>query len=366
MKRVAILGANGQVGTEVSLRLRDVDGIEVVPIVRNVSGSAFLRSNDMECRHGRISDPAEASTLIGDCDVVVNFALSNTAIPRTDRVMNRRILRSMVAATKAGAPIVFASTMMVYAPGMKFGFPDSYGLEKLVAERMFRRLCRVSRHPAFVFRLGHVMGELQNITSKIRSEIRDGKVALPHQGLRASNTVFTATIVEAVVQIAKMHVAQRAPKPGTYDLITFPQWTWLDVYKYYAAQLGLPLHLADPEQVGDPKSGLGSPGDSMRRLLGYLANHHALTERLTFLLAFLPRSVNQRMYLRYLQTRALTEINALRESEKVEFCVQDWRELRVRSFGRMADPVTLMARYPLPSGLEFAESNQAAAGMKRI
>jgi len=72
------------------------------------------------------------------------------------------------------------------------------------------------------------------------------------------------------------------------------------------------------------------------------------------------------MYLRYLQTRALTEINALRESEKVEFCVQDWRELRVRSFGRMADPVTLMARYPLPSGLEFAESNQAAAGMKRI
>src|ERR1700685_4774180 len=119
MKRVAILGANGQVGTEVSLRLRDVEGLEVVPIARNVSGSAFLRRNGMECRHGRISDPAEARSLIGDCDVVVNFALSNTAIPRIDRQTNRQIVRSTVAAAKPGAPIVFASTIMVYAPAMK-------------------------------------------------------------------------------------------------------------------------------------------------------------------------------------------------------------------------------------------------------
>jgi nucleoside-diphosphate-sugar epimerase len=361
MKRVAILGANGQVGAEVSLRLRDVEGIEVVPIARNVSGSAFLRSNGMECRHGCISDPAEARSLISDCDVVVNFALSNTAIPRADRDINRQIVRSMVAAAKPGAPIVFASTIMVYAPGMKFWFPDSYGLEKLIAERMFRRACRTSRHPAFVFRLGHVMGEMQNITSKICGEIRDGKVALPHEGLRASNTVFTAAIVEAIVQ-----VAHAAPKPGTFDLITFPQWTWLEVYKYYAAQLRLPLQLLRTTQTRDPKAGLGSPGASMRRFLRYLANHRTLTERLTFLLAFLPRSVNQRMYLRYLQTRALNEINALKESEKVEFCVENWRELWVRSFGQMADPVTLMARYPLPSALEFANPNQPAAGMKSL
>jgi nucleoside-diphosphate-sugar epimerase len=356
MKRVAILGANGQVGAEVSLRLRDVEGLEVVPIARNVSGSAFLRLNGMECRHGRISDPAEARSLIGDCDVVVNFALSNTAIPRIDRQTNRQIVRGTVAAAKPGAPIVFASTIMVYAPAMKFWLPDSYGLEKLIAERMFRRLCRSSRHPAFVFRLGHVMGDLQNITGKICNEIRMGKVALPHEGGRASNTVFTAAIVEAIVQIA-----QAVPKPGTYDLITSPQWTWLDVYKYYAAQLGLPLQLARAEQIRDPKPVFGSPGGSMRRFLSYFANHHALTERLTFLLAFLPRSVNQRMYLRYLQTRALSEINALRQSGKIEFCVEDWRELRVRSFGQSADPATLMARYPLPSRFAVAISDQLAA-----
>ncbi len=229
MKRIAILGANGQVGTELCLRLRDVDGIEVVPITRNVSGSAFLRLQGIECRHGRITNPAEARELIGDCDVIANFALSNTAIPRIDRDVNRQITRSVVAAAKPGVPIVFASTIMVYAPAMKFRIPDSYGLEKLLTEKMFRRLCRASRHPAFVFRLGHVMGELQNITSKIRSEIRSGRVALPHDGGRASNTVFVTAIAEAIVQVARA-----TPKPGTYDLITFPQWTWLDVYQYYA------------------------------------------------------------------------------------------------------------------------------------
>jgi len=357
MTRVAILGANGQVGTEVSLRLRDVDGIEVVPVARNVSGSAFLRSNDMECRHGRISDPADARDLIGDCDVVVNLALSNTAIPRVDRDMNRQIVRTIVAAAKPGALIVFASTMMVHAPGMKFWFPDSYGLEKLAAERMFRRLCARSDHPAFVFRLGHVMGEMQGITRKICGEIREGKVALPHRGLRASNTVFTAAIVEALVQIARAQGTQE-PKPGTYDLITFPQWTWLEVYKYYAAQLGLPLELARPDHVHDRQPGLSTPGASLRRLLHHLANHRTLAERLTFFLAFLPRSVNERIYLRYLQTKARMEINALRASEKVEFCVQDWRELSVRGFGRMADPTTLMARYPLPAAFESARPDQ--------
>jgi nucleoside-diphosphate-sugar epimerase len=356
MKRIAILGANGQVGCEVALRLRGVEGIEVVPITRNVSGSAFLRLNGMECRHGRITDPGAARDLIGDCDVVVNFALSNTGIPRTDRDVNRQIVRNVVMSAKPGAAIVFASTIMVYAPGMKFWLPDSYGLEKLISERIFRRLCRASHHPAFVFRLGHVMGDVQNITRKICAEIREGTVALPHQGSRASNTVFTASIVEAIVQ-----VAQGSSTPGTYDLITSPQWSWLDVYSYYAKQLGLPLHLARPEQIRSPKSRPGGPGGSMRNFLRYLANHHALTERLTFFLAFLPRSVNQKMYLRYLQTRALTEVSALRESGKAQYCVEDWRELRVRSLGEMSDPVTLMARYPLPSDVRFGGRNQTAS-----
>jgi nucleoside-diphosphate-sugar epimerase len=351
MKRVAILGANGQVGAEVCLRLRHAEDLEVVPVVRNLSGSAFLRLNGMECRHGRIADLADARRLIGDCDAVVSFALSTTAIPRVDREINARILRGIVEAAKPGVPIVLASTIMVYAPGLKLRVPDSYGLEKLAAERLLSRLSRRSHHPLFVFRLGHVLGELQNITRKICTEIREGNVALPHQGQRASNTVFTAAIVEAVAQVTR-----GTANPGTYDLITSPQWTWLNVYESYAAQLGLALSLAPAELVRDQRLSSRSTGSPLRRMLRYLAAHHALTERLTYVLAFLPHSVNQQMYLRYLQTRAVTEIGALKQRASIEPCVEDWRELQVRAFGHLPDPLTLMSRYPLECTLGSSEA----------
>jgi hypothetical protein len=44
--------------------------------------------------------------------------------------------------------------------------------------------------------------------------------------------------------------------------------------------------------------------------------------------------------------------------------VQDCRELRVNGFGQMADPITLMSRYPLPVALEFAGPN-AGGSLKR-
>lgn len=357
MTRIAIIGANGQVGAEVCLRLRGVDGIEVVPIVRNVSGSAFLRLNGMACRHGRIADLADAPGLIGDCDLVVNFALSTTAIPRVDREANRKIVRGIVAGAKSGAPVVLASTVMVYAPAMKFWLPDTYGLEKLIVEKMLGRLCRKSGHPFFVFRLGHVLGDLQNITRKMCGEIRDGNVALPRDGFAASNTVFTATIVEAIMQTA--HGAQR---PGTYDLISSPQWTWLQAYEHYARRLGAVLGLKNGVDAVHPKTSFVS----VTRWLQYLKHNQFLRERLTFLLAYLPTELNQRVYLRYLQARAMTEINRLRQSDKLEFCVPDWRELKIHPMPQLSDPETLMLRYPLRCAFGYSEADRSERSNLRV
>lgn len=353
MTRIAIVGANGQVGAELCLRLREAEGIEIVPVVRNASGSAFLRLNGMLCRHGRIVDPADARSLIGDCDVVVNLVVSTTAIPRVDRDVNRGVVRGILTGAKPGAIIVFASTIMVYAPAMKVWFPDTYGLEKLIAEKMLSWSCRKSNHPLFVFRFGHVLGDLQNITRKICGEIRDGNVALPHQGRIASNSVFTATIAEAIVQAARGSISA-----GTYDVITSPQWTWLEVYEYYASQLGTPLHLVDAADIHEPKLRSGSGGGMLGRSLRYLKNNSFFRERLTFLLAFLSAEQNCRIYLRYLQTRARSEIEALRQSHKVESCAPDWRELKVHPIAELPDPATLMARYPLRCRFGFSREDR--------
>ncbi len=347
MNRIAVIGANGQVGAEVCLRLRKVPGIEVVPVARNASGSAFLRLNGMECRHGRITDPNESSALIGDCDTVITFALSATQIPKADREINRKIIHGIVAGAKTGAVVLFASTIMVYAPALRIPLPDAYGFEKLGTERLLRKLCRSAGLGCFVFRLGHVLGELQNITRKICSEITSDKVALPHQGNIGSNSVFTATIVEAVRKAAAGEVG-----PGTYDLVSSPQWSWLEVYRYYALQLGVPLKLVEADESKEPGKTAPSGGGLTRFL-----QRQFVRERLLYLLGFLSKRTNEKVYAHYLQSRVALDIAALRESQKIPYSVQDWRELKIHPVPNLTDPISLMSLYPLECSFGRPESS---------
>src|SRR5262249_741297 len=79
MMRIAVLGANGQVGAELCLLLSRQENVEVVPVCRTPMGSAFLRFHGLACRHGQPANPLEAHRLLGDCDVIANLALTSLA-----------------------------------------------------------------------------------------------------------------------------------------------------------------------------------------------------------------------------------------------------------------------------------------------
>ncbi|MCX5796857.1 MAG: NAD(P)-dependent oxidoreductase [Elusimicrobia bacterium] len=339
--RIGITGANGQVGSEVCLLLQAVPGIELVPVVRNPSGSAFLRRHGLECRHGRIAQADEAQRLIGDCDVIANFALSTSGRPSLDREMNRRITRNLVEAAKPGARLVFFSTIMVYAPNTTFGLiPDAYGIEKLLNERFFKKLCRATRHQAYILRLGHVLGELQNITQHIRRELKAGPVMLPGGGYRGSNTVFTAAIAEALVRIAHGEVPA-----GTFDLVSCPQWSWRDLYLHYAEQLHIPADIRSGEESS--RSKLAVPSALLRGLMGHLSQNQYLRERLSFLLGLLPDKVNRKVQIRYLQSRAFKEIAALAQRED-RIVALDWRGLDVRPVPGLGSTQDSLHRFTFP------------------
>jgi len=340
--KIAVAGANGQVGSEVCLLLRGVPDIEVVPIVRNPSGSAFLRLQGLDCRHGKMADPCDARRLIGDCDVVADFALSTTGRPRVDRVTNRAITRNVVEAAKPGARLSFFSTIMVYAPNTAFGLiPDAYGLEKILNERLFSGLCKRLGHEACVFRLGHVLGELQNITRTICTEIRNGPVALPDGGDRPSNTVFTAMVAQALIDIARGKVVA-----GTFDLISSPQWTWREVYAYYAEESGIALDVVPISTRRAQSSGHAVPGRLLRSLMGYMSSSQFMRERLSFLLGLLPERVSRTVHIRYLQARALREISALSRA-KSPIVATDWRGISVRPLPSVGDARDCLRAFPL-------------------
>src|SRR5580658_494212 len=234
MPKIAILGANGQVGAEVCLLLRQMASLDIIPVCRSRSGSAFLRWQGIACRHGRPADPQEASRLLGDCEVIANFALSS-GNPAQIRITEDLLVQNAFKYSPPGATIIHFSTQSVYGdprPGSFVRWRNPYGRAKLLTERTVHKAQRQWRKPAFILRLGHVCGELQGISQDIRTELLERRAVLPEIDV-PSNTVLTVVIAEAIRQIANEKI-----EPGTYDLMNCPHWTWRQAYAFEAQQCG--------------------------------------------------------------------------------------------------------------------------------
>lgn len=268
MTRIAVLGANGQVGAELCLLLARQPGVTVVPVCRTRLGSAYLRSMGLAVRHGSPADAAAAPALFGDCDVVANLALVSTLRdPAAARATNAALLANVAAAAPAARHVYF-STMSVYGDpevGQRLVFRNSYGADKFRSEALVRRVAARHRQPTWILRLGHVSGELQGITRYLRDRLRAGPVPVPDPA-RASNTTYVVAIADALLAVAAGRLA-----PGTFDLFNTPQWTWQQVLEREAAVAGVVPVL---ERVGDPRpAGLrglvrGLAGPLVRSLAG--------------------------------------------------------------------------------------------------
>ncbi len=243
MKRIAILGANGQVGCEVALFLRQRPDVTVVPICRNRQGSAFLRRLGFACRHGSASDP-DAASLFEGCDAVADFTLPTGSAIEVRRAMDA-IIPPAIAASPAGVPYIYLSSITA------FGFPDfrsplrhyrfsrnSYGTLKRYAEQLVDANCETTGRPAFVMRVGVVHGELQAVSRKLRQEVRDTSGETVYVPDAPSYSVFAYSIADAVAAAARGD-----ERPGRYTLVSEPAWSWEELHRYYAELEGVPCRI---------------------------------------------------------------------------------------------------------------------------
>jgi len=306
MPKIAILGANGQVGAELCLLLRRAPGIELVPVCRNPTGSAFLRYNGIACRHGRPADPKEAPGLLGDCDLIFNCALGS-GTPGEMRAFDRKLIHNIFAHSRSDATMIHCSTLMVHGdprPDKLWRTRDAYGRAKYAAEGFVKTESERSGKRSYILRLGHVCGPLQNITAKIHKEIASGQVVLPERDV-PSNTVYTVTIVDAIAAILEGN-----EPPGTFDLTNAPQWTWREVYAYESGQC---------QRAFAPKLVPGPIAQSvLQRNLAWAQRTLSAWTRVAFVRRTLERwlavaspALNDRAQATWLKMRARTEIGAI-------------------------------------------------------
>lgn len=242
MVTVAIIGANGQVGQEVCLFLSLMKDVNIVPISRTAIGTALLTRLGLSCRIGSVEDPSQAKQLLSGCDLVADFALPRGLCADVRRITHN-LVSSCVTNAPTGAIYVYASTLMAFGTGpseKEFHWrriPRTlYASNKRYGEELALGLARKNRRDAFILRLGEVHGELQRVSKGVQSQMRPEPAYIPDC---PGYSVFCYTIAEALVNISRGRET-----PGVYSLVSSPEWTWEEMYKYFAARVGI-----DPEIV---------------------------------------------------------------------------------------------------------------------
>lgn len=282
MKRVVILGANGQVGNELCPLLMMDGSVHVTAVTRSEFSHALMRKLGVPCA---VDDGMLLPQLLAECDVLVDLALPSE---KNVEALRRRIVtraEELHRHLRPGATMVYASTMSVFHVDPFGPSFTTYGSTKLLAERTHRRLGRKTGHDVFVLRLGQVHGLMQSCSLGLVDTLVGSKdVGVPDI---PSFTVFVSSIAEAVALIA----AGKA-KAGTYTLISQPAWSWREVVEWWAQQGGANVHLST-YPVTPPPSALARSLHACRKWALGWADHHR--ERLATILWYVRPKLAERL-----------------------------------------------------------------------
>lgn len=304
--KLGIVGGNSQVATELAFLMRD-RGYDVVPIVRNVLGSQFLSYHGFDVRIGSVTDPTEAKRLLGDVDAVVVAAfawqLSRDGFhPGRSREINEALIENSAAVTRTGTPVIYFSSIAAFGSTLgHFSDLDLYTQEKRNAERTLSEACKRHEKPGYALRLGVVFGHTQSAVQSLVMDVVDGRdvVRLAVDGEKPANIVHTVTIADAIDRCI-----ERAVTPGTYTLVNEPNWTWQQTYEYYAPE-HVTLRFEGRQKTDAPPLPRRALGSAFRVADAY---EGVIRSGLTYL----PDTVNERLFKRYVQNRFASEIGELR------------------------------------------------------
>lgn len=240
-KKIAVVGANGFVGSRV-VELFHLSGLcQVVPIVRGVSGLSRLSRFALDWR---LADARRAESLakaLAGCDAVVHGVLGDA------QGIEAAAAALLPAAAQAGVRrVVYLSTASVHgqnpAPGTSEDSALSdqqeveYNNAKVRAERTL--LDDFGRYPVglIMLRPSIVFGPRDRWVSILASELEAGIAWLIREGEGICNTIYVDNLVHAI------RLALEAPKAAmgqAYLVGDAETVTWRELYEQTADRMGL-------------------------------------------------------------------------------------------------------------------------------
>jgi nucleoside-diphosphate-sugar epimerase len=239
MIKLAVLGANGFIGTRIIEMLALSQGMEVRPIVRAYPSLARASRFDLDARIADAFDQEALKLAFQGCDVVVHAVAGDT----------KTILGTLPpvyqASQNAGVQrLVYLSSGSVHGqapqPGTEEGsalsdkqiFP--YNNARVRAERALMKLRRQSDVELVILRPGIVFGPRSSWVINFADALLTGRAALLNSGEGICNSIYVDNLVHAIYLAATQPAIDREVfLLGDQECVT-----WADLYHPIAQALG--------------------------------------------------------------------------------------------------------------------------------
>jgi len=237
--KIAIIGANGFIGTRLVEQFHLGQLHEVVPIVRRPVSLALPARFALDWRIGDALNTASLAKAVTGCDAIVHAAMGD---PRQIEAMPAVLAD---AAARAGIKrIVYLSTASVHgqspAPGtdesspLRTGHTLEYNDAKIRAERSFHDTCRRHGIAGFALRPGVVFGPRSRWITDLAADLRTGRAWLLDDGRGICNSIYVDNLAAAVAAA----LAADARHAGPYLVGDEETVTWREFYAGVATALG--------------------------------------------------------------------------------------------------------------------------------
>jgi nucleoside-diphosphate-sugar epimerase len=272
--RIGIIGASGQVGCSVAYYLAR-SGVEVVCFTR--SGRAEALFGLLGIRFERIEfDISSMKPRLLGLDAVLDFSYPGGQAHE----LKRELLANLAVVLSSMPP---DSTFIYMSSIMAFGMDpnDTYLAPRLFSRTPYSRMKRLAEDivesakrrdslAAYNLRLGQVHGVIQSISLSFKEALRE-QLTIRSNGREndLTNTIFPVSICEAILACVRREVL-----PGTYTLVSSPQWTVRELYDYYSESCGVSTAI----EFEDREAKALTPGSVLHAVAGAANAHRQLIE----------------------------------------------------------------------------------------
>jgi nucleoside-diphosphate-sugar epimerase len=242
MIKIAVVGANGFIGTRVVEMFALNHMAEVIPVVRDYAGLARSSRFDLEGRVANAFDEQALVSAFQGCDVVVHAVAGDiktilgTLAPMYHAAQKARVRR-----------LVYLSSGSVHGQAPQPGTDENsalntrqdlpYNNAKVRAEQTLARLREQGDVQLIILRPGIVFGPRSSWITHFADDLLAGKAALLNRGRGICNSIYVDNLVHAIYLAATQpNIDKEAFLLGDQECVT-----WSDLYRPIATALGRDL-----------------------------------------------------------------------------------------------------------------------------